>query len=199
MELSNVLRVVTVGLLLCASTRSARAALPIEFEFGGVFTQTTGTVHQVGDRFTTTVRFDREAVDVEPSPVEGKYPYISWIVPGRFADPTVFNNTPVTIGRIRVLRANPSVPNVDQWRLQFTGAGSFGYGIVLEYPPGTFPTDELPLSLSLSQAFTRDFAGGDTDFTLRGSIDSLTVRVVPDPTGAASLSVLALVGARRRR
>lgn len=189
----NLRTAVVLSFVLGSFAAAARAATPIEFEFGGVLTEEAGTVHQAGDRFTTTVRFDPDTVDLDPSPLFGSYRYLSWTVPGPFASPFVFENNPP--GRISVNLNEP----FDRWRLDFFGAGSFNYVIRLEFPPGTFPNDQLPQNLPLSQAFTREFGGSDTNFILRGTIDSLTVRVVPDPTSAAILLPLMLLGARRHR
>jgi hypothetical protein len=134
-------RAVVVRFVAVLFAGSARAALPIEFEFRGVYTQTTGTVYLVGDPFTTTVRFDPAAADTDPSPQFGRYPYLSWSVPAPTGQTVTFTNPPVSFGDIKV----NLLESGDQWRLSFDG--TVAYGLNVFFPPGTFPTDALPTDL----------------------------------------------------
>lgn len=176
-------------------TVSARAGTPIEFKFQGFYTQTTNTVHPVGGGFSSALVFDPDAVDVEPSALIGVFPYLSWTAPGRFATPYTFANEPVQIANIRVSRQS----NVDeQWRVNYTGAGNFSSGILLNFPPGTFATDALPLTLDLSQASIRSFGHTDGGASLLGTITSLTITTVPEPMLGPAIACLA-VGSLKRR
>jgi len=123
MYISKTAVVVVVTSLLTVLSAGARAANPIEFEFGGVLTQTTGSVLPAGP-FTTTVRFDPGAADADPSPSDGRYPYISWSVPGATASPVVFDNPPISIGDIRI---DAEIGGDHQWRLEYRGAFNFSW------------------------------------------------------------------------
>jgi hypothetical protein len=196
MQMFNLRIAAVFSFVLAAFSTSARAAQPIEFEFGGVFTRSINTVHQVGEPFTTTVLFDPDTPDTVPSPLEGHYPYLSWTAPSRTSTPIVFEDIPATIGSIQILRGSGGGHT---WKVDFQGATQFLYELSIDFPEGTFPTDALPQSLDLSAAFATSFEAFDGAFNvdLRGTINSLTVRVVPEPAcvGIVTGVVLAL---RRR-
>lgn len=160
---------------LCAP---ARAADPIEFEFGGVYTQVTGSVHSVGQPFTSSLIFDPGTVDINPSPLRGSYGYIRWTAPSA-GNPIVFQNEDGSTAGIRVRLDSGSS---ESWQVDFQGASQFFWRIAVTYPVGTFPTDALPQSLDLSQSTAKIFEAdnGVQGLSLRGTITSLTVRV-PEP------------------
>jgi hypothetical protein len=174
----------------------ADAALPIEFTFGGTFTQTSGSVHQVGQPFSTVVLFDPASMDADPLPDDGRYPYLTWAAPGATANAVIFDNPPLSIGDIRV---DAEVGGDHQWRLQYRGAFNFGWELVLDFPPATFTSDALPHTLDLQLATRRVFAASDSNLTLRGTIDSLSVRVIPEPSIAALAVITPIVLRRRHR
>jgi len=169
----------------------ANAGAPTVFEFGGVFTRTTGTVHQVGDPFTTIVFFDFETPDLDPSPLQGRYTYLSWIAPYRTA-------TPITLvppsGAIEITADDGS----HNWRLENVAA-TFRFELAINFPSGTFLTDALPPTLDLSQATATRFEAAEPAFgmDLRGTITSL--RVVPEPGLSSAILLGTLFGARRAR
>lgn len=172
----------------------ARAGTPIEFEFGGVFTQTSGTVFQPGQSFTTTVRFDPDTPDMDPSPLRGRYTYISWTVPYRTSTPIVV--VPPS-GEILVDADNDGSSH--SWVLRNEGGSLFFYEILLNFPSGTFANDALQPPGDLQQATFNRFRGidGAFGFEVEGVLNSF--RVVPEPATAMTLCALALVRAGRRR
>jgi len=182
-------KVVLVGLFAVVTSivgeARAGSAVPIEFQFGGVFTSVSGTqAHQVGESFTTTVRFDPFASDAFPSsPNLGQYAFLLWNAPSFNANPFNF-----TLGTIRTALGS----NNDTWRTDFSG--DYGYALRLQFPPGTLGSDALPSTLNLSIATVAVFEADrvSTGFQLRGNITSLVIREVPEPTG---LSILALMSA----
>lgn len=187
----NVRTAVVLGFVVAFST-VARAATPIEFVFEGVFTQTTNTVHQVGDPFTSRVLFDPNAMDTDPSPLFGNYAYIRWVAPGPTSTPIVFQDIPSTVGSIQVFLSG----GANTWRVDFQGIFQFGWTLSIDFPLGTFPNDGLPRTLDLSQSTGSRFEGFDgTNFVdLRGTITSLTI--VPEPVSLAAL-VFPVLLARR--
>lgn len=176
--------------MLCAA--GAQAA-PIEFEFGGVFTQTTGTVHQVGAPFTSTVRFDLSTPDLNPSPLLGRYTYLSWTAPYRNATPIVL--APPS-GAIEILAGAGGGSH--GWQLDYS-AVEFGFELDIDYPVGYFASDALPATLDLSGASAtrfNAFAPG-LGVDLRGTITSF--RVVPEPTVGVCFSFPLVLTLRRLR
>lgn len=185
---------VVLGLVLAFFESGARAAVPIEFVFGGVFTQTTNTVHQVGAPFTSTVVFDSAATDTNPSTEIGNYPYIRWTAPGRTNTPIVFENVPATVGSIQIIR----ITGGHAWQVDYQGASQFRWTLIVEFPVGTFPTDALPQSLDFSQATAARFEAFDGQFLmdLRGTVTSFAI---PEPTFTAALGLYPLVAPRSRQ
>ncbi len=185
------------ALMLMVVGSVARAATPIEFTFSGVYTQTTGTVHTVGQPFTSVVVFDPATPDVNSSPAFGGYRYLSWTVPSPFATPYFFQNPPVTNARIKIAaEGDPTATHT--WVIEFQGASLF-WSLQVDFPGGTFLSDALPPTLDLSQSISTRFQGSDTDVNLVGTVNSLTVRVVPEPTvGVAVLTVCCLCVRRRQ-
>lgn len=171
----------------------ARAGTPIEFEFGGVFTQTTGTVFQPGQSFTTTVKFDPDAPDMDPSPLLGRYTYLSWTAPYRTATPIVL--VPPS-GAIEILAGAGGGSH--GWQISYFGASAFRFELDVDYPNGTFGNDRLPLSLDLTRSSATRFEvfDGNAGVDLRGTITSF--RVVPEPSLAWWMLFLAALRPRQR-
>jgi hypothetical protein len=194
-QMFNLRMAVVLGLSLAVISTVARAAQPIEFEFTGVFTQTTGTVHQVGQPFTTTVLFDPTTPDLDPSPSAGNYPFISWTVPNHTSTPSVFGDP----GTIQT--AVGGAAGADVWSARYLGASQFRWELNVFFPIGTLPTDALPQTLNLSQATGTSFEAfnASVGMDLRGTINSLTVRIVPEPALMATFCWLFAVRRSRAR
>ncbi len=185
---------------LCAVVLSAvmssraSAALPIEFEFTGVYTQTSGTIYFPGDIFTTTVRFDPDWPDAEPSPTDGEYEYLTWTVPA----PT--STTPFVLeggfnGFGGIFTGLTDVSST--WLVN----NGFVYSMAVVLPPGTFTTDALPTNLDLSIATRTEFSAFNpsTSLNLKGNLTSLVVRTVPEPSGVGGVFAAAGLSLRRFR
>jgi len=178
------------GMVMSAVVSSrANAALPIEFEFRGGYTQTTGTIYSPGDTFVTIVRFDPAAPDNAASPTLGDYDYLTWTAPRPTSTtPIVFTGFGEILTGINEVGSSWSINN------------GFSYVISIAFPPGTFADDSLPPTLNLALATRADFSAfiPTQNVDLRGSITSLLVRGVPEPTGAATLVPLIWFSLRRR-
>jgi hypothetical protein len=203
MLMFNLRAAVVVGLLLTAYAASpppARAAVPLEFEFTGVYTAVgPGVQHHVGDQFTTTVRFDPDTPDTNPSPLRGEYRYLTWTAPSSTQTP--FEFTPLADSYILVDREDPT----HNWVVDYR-APLFTYTLRIAFPAGTFMTDALPQTLNLSISTDNQFnAVNNAVFPpgpiLQGRITALTVRQVPEPAIwiAAPAGVFALLRRRRIR
>lgn len=171
----NLRTAVALCFVLTVAT-AARAEPLIEFEFGGVFTQTTGSVHQVGDPYTATLLFDAAAPDINPLPTRGRYQYISLTAPDADTTPVVL--TPPA-GTIEVF-ADPTNAG---WQVNYFGASQFQFTVSVSFPDGYFTSDALPLTLDLSQQTQSRYTAfiGATGLDLIGTVDTLTVRVIPEP------------------
>ncbi|HRK30891.1 MAG TPA: hypothetical protein PLD59_07405 [Tepidisphaeraceae bacterium] len=181
-----------VVLSLVAAPR-ANAALPIEFEFTGVYTQTSGTIYSPGDSFVTVVRFDPTFPDTEPSPTSGEYDYLTWTAPAPTSTtPLVFTGGLGGFGGIRTSLSDIS----SAWSVN----NGFSYGLFVVFPPGTFTTDALPTALNLELATRTSFEAfiPSQNVNLRGDLTSLIVRTVPEPTAASGVIAFAFFLGRRR-
>lgn len=165
----------------------------VEFTFAGVYTQTTGTVHQVGNAFTSTLVFDPATIDVDSNPEMGSYAHLGWTAPSTASQP--YNFPPS--GAIRI---GSGGSGSNSWILERLGASTFFWHIDLIFPNGTFLDDSLPTSLDLSQATLAQFRGTDVGVTLRGNITSLTINpTVPEPAAGIAVLISAFAFRRRRR
>jgi hypothetical protein len=160
----------------------------IEFQFSGVFTEVNGAPYPVGSPFTATLSFDPASVDLNPSPVVGSYRGAIFTVPGRLGNQIILEDAFINVSF--------GSAGSDTWRVDFVGGGSFNYNIVLGFPIGYFPTDALPLTLDFSQSTTRLFRGSDFNFSMQGTVTSLSV--VPEPMTSAASFVAFVLGMRRR-
>jgi hypothetical protein len=190
--------VVCVSAMLAAPARAGNEL--IEFEFTGVFTAIgPGVQHTVGEQFTSTVLFDPTTPDLNGSSNFGEYRYLRWVTPSPTAIPNVFEPPPGSASRITVFSRSDGT---NQWQIEFL-APLFIYTLAIDFPPSTFATDALPLTLNLSLATdTRFNATSQVPFPpsniMTGDIASLTVREVPEPVSTSLLALIcALLKVRR--
>lgn len=169
----------------------------LQFTFGGTFTTTTGSTHQVGDRFTTTLIFEPNPYVSEPGSLYHSFPTVEWSAPSN-------NDTPLVFGVHRplaLLQTNRGgAGGADTWRVRNGSSIFYSYWLTIDFPINTLPADMPPASLDLTQALSASFWGFDSGWgsNLNGTIDSLTVQTVPEPTAAAMLACVALAGRWRR-
>jgi hypothetical protein len=169
----------------------ARAGTPIEFTFTGVYTQVeAGAAHAVGEQFTSTVLFDPDALDTNPSAIIGEYPFISWTVPrSRSASSATFQGP--FEGEISV-----GVGSENTWRVDRVVGLDTLYSVVIRYPSGTFASDALPNSLSLANSIGDEMQVTEQNLTVIGDITGIAVRQIPEPW---SFSIIAFGGLLLRR
>lgn len=199
----NLRTAVVVGLLLTAYTAyppAARAATPLEFEFTGVFTAVgQGVQHQVGEQFTTTLVFDPETPDRNPSASFGEYRYLSWTVPSAPQTPHVLTTTGAQPTSVILVTNDFSDPPVDQWRVDYI-APQLAYDIVIDFPSSVLSSDVLPGSLNLSAAQSAIFRSTqNSQLLLNGNITGLSVREVPEPSAIAIFVSIGVGGIALRR
>lgn len=171
-----------------------RAANLLEFTFTGTYTRTFGTPHTVGSSFSTVVLFDPTQADLNPSPAFGKYLYTSWIAPGPELAPYVFDNgtaanSGITIGSNEIETT---------WSLTYFASPPFGWTMFVSFPPGAFSPNSLPLTLDMTTLTSSGFRGNDTGVDLSGTLHSLSIREVPEPSMLTTLVVAAALVWRPR-
>jgi hypothetical protein len=163
-----------VVLLSLGACLSARAAV-IDFTIEGVVTESFRPDVSVGDPFT--IRYSADPQDLDPSPTIGRYA----TTPATVTLPNVtFSETNEGGGNFYV--------DTDADRIRYiSGDRIIILDTWLHFPPGTFESDELPLSLPMSTATSSSFFLIDNlgpGFPMmRGEVTSY----IPEPSGMCLL------------